>query len=207
MSEMLCYVNVLTLRKEEKNKTLRIFFPSFCSNDPHSINEQVILDVRTKYKNSFNLKNVMMWYTHIIFGLLLGLVSLRFIPQSHPLLYLFFVSVAALLPDIDHPHSFINQRIAPTRFVSHFLTHRGFFHSLFPVFLLYLFVVPLHKDVALALSLGYLSHILIDGCTKSGVNLFHPLGTLRLQGFIETGSLAELVVFGFLLVGVVLLTF
>ena len=149
----------------------------------------------------------MMWYTHSTFGLFLGLLSLRFIPQSHPLLYLFLVSLAALLPDVDHPHSFINQRIAPTRFISHFLTHRGFFHSIFPVILLYLFIVPLRKDVALALSLGYLSHILIDGCTKSGVNLLHPVATLRMQGFMETGSLAELVVFGVLLVGVVLLNF
>lgn len=143
-----------------------------------------------------------MWYTHITFGLFLGLLSLRFVSPAFPALYLFLVSLAALLPDVDHPHSLINKKITLTRWASHLFTHRGFFHSIFPAILLYILVIPLNRDVAIALSLGYLSHILIDGSTKKGVNLLHPVAALRIQGFIETGGIAEWAVFGTLCAGI-----
>ena len=147
----------------------------------------------------------MMWFTHLVFGLFLGLLSLRFVSPASPWLFVFLASLAALFPDVDHPHSLINKKFALTRWASHLLTHRGFFHSLFPVILLYLLVVPFSKDIAFALSLGYLSHVFIDGFTKMGVNLLYPFTSLRLQGFIETGSVAEWLVFGIVVVGIVAL--
>lgn len=147
----------------------------------------------------------MMWFTHITFGLFLGLLSLRFVSPGVLWLYLSLVCLAALLPDIDHPHSLINKKIILTRWASHLFKHRGFFHSVFPVFILYLVLYPISSVSAVAISLGYLSHIVIDGLTRSGVNLLYPLATLRVQGFMETGSVGEWVVFGIVLVGIVAL--
>jgi len=137
----------------------------------------------------------MMWFTHVAFGLFLGLLSLRFISVPYPQLYVFIAAVAALLPDIDHPNSVINKKFTLTRWASHLFKHRGFFHSVFPVVLLYLVIAPLHHMVAAAVCLGYLSHLVADGFTKMGVNLLYPLITLRIQGPLETGKAYEWLIF------------
>lgn len=97
-------------------------------------------------------------------------------------------ALGALLPDLDAHESKIKHLALapsvepfalPSLLLSRLLGHRGLLHSLLgwgtaalivglPAFLL-LGLAP-----ALALMLGYGSHILLDGCTKHGVPLLYP---------------------------------
>ena len=138
----------------------------------------------------------MMWFTHIAFALFLSLISLRFISPSSPELFIFLTCVGSILPDIDHPNSIINQKLKITKVTAHIFKHRGFFHSVFPVIIIYtLFASAGWTTVALALSLGYLSHLAIDSFTVKGINIIHPIPGLKISGFIEVGSIGEWVVF------------
>ena len=82
--------------------------------------------------------------------------------------------------------------------------HRGISHSIFAAVivsgLLYYFTSPIY---GVALFLGYLSHLFMDGLTPRGINFLQPFGRLHLAGFVPTGSYAELVVFLVILSGIV----
>ncbi len=90
--------------------------------------------------------------------------------------------LTCLMPDIDHPKSFLGQRIPwVSRPVARAFGHRGFTHSLLAVFaaltLFYLkvpesWVIP--ADAIQGMVLGYLSHILADMLTPAGVPLLWP---------------------------------
>ena len=84
--------------------------------------------------------------------------------------------LTCLLPDIDHPKSFLGQRLSwISKPVARAFGHRGFTHSLLAVFgaltLFYLkvpdsWIVP--ADALQGLVLGYLSHIPADPCAAQG---------------------------------------
>ena len=87
------------------------------------------------------------------------------------------------------------------------LGHRGVIHSIWIPLALYIFIVPFSMWVALALSLGYLSHLVADSFTLDGVPFFWPF-TKRVSGFIRTGSMLENIIFlGILAADVYLLFF
>lgn len=100
--------------------------------------------------------------------------------------------VGSLLPDLDAPVSQLSRFQAagvrpfalPALVLSHFLTHRGFSHSLLGWLLASLIVaLPLGVFVSpwlgTGLALGYGSHLLLDMMTKSGVPLLWPDKTRR----------------------------
>lgn len=90
--------------------------------------------------------------------------------------------LTCLLPDIDHPKSFLGQRIPwIARPVARMFGHRGFTHSLLAVFAgltLFYLKIPdgwlLPADAIQGMVLGYLSHILADMLTPAGVPLLWP---------------------------------
>lgn len=94
--------------------------------------------------------------------------------------------LGALAPDIDTPHSLVGRRMRPLSF---FLKHRGFFHSRFFCFLLFilafsLFVVSyVAGALAVCFAVGYASHIFADSWTIAGIE--------GKKGPIRTGSLME----------------
>ncbi|MEW5289529.1 metal-dependent hydrolase [Erwinia papayae] len=90
--------------------------------------------------------------------------------------------LTCLLPDIDHPKSFLGQRL---KWISHpvarLFGHRGFTHSLLAVIaavaLLQLKIPSqgiIPADAFQGLVLGYLSHIAADMLTPAGVPLLWP---------------------------------
>lgn len=90
--------------------------------------------------------------------------------------------LTSLLPDIDHPQSIIGQRLkwfsVP---VARVFGHRGFTHSLLAIIvsiiLIQLKISPtefIPVDVFHAMIIGYLSHLLADMLTPSGVPLLWP---------------------------------
>lgn len=85
-------------------------------------------------------------------------------------------AVAALLPDIDHPSGAIRQRMGAASGLFFWLKHRGITHTLAALLIVSMvaFVVAPARLV-IPIALGYGSHLIADGITKSGIPLFLPL--------------------------------
>lgn len=134
--------------------------------------------------------------THLAFGFLVGLVAMQFISTGNIFIFFGLVLIGSLLPDIDSPNSTMSSRIPVIpRIVQLFARHRGIFHSIFfAVIISGLFLYLTNKPYALALFIGYASHLVADGFTESGINFLHPVAKLHLSGFIKTGTYAEVVV-------------
>jgi inner membrane protein len=106
----------------------------------------------------------------------------------------------SLLPDIDKVQSKVSSKIKVVSFIIRFfLGHRGLMHSIWIPILFYLLVFMFSFEVAIAISFGYLSHLILDGLTPAGVKLLWPLKK-KLKGFIRTGSLTEYLVFVLLII-------
>ncbi len=139
-----------------------------------------------------------MFKTHVGFGLLTALLSLRFInPPSTPV-FVAIVLVGSILPDIDESDSKIGKRLVlfskPADIV---FGHRGFFHSLFPPLMLYIafsHIMGLNV-LGIGLALGYLSHLAIDSLNIFGIVPLRPLYNRKVSGFIRTNSLTEYLLF------------
>ncbi|WP_242662272.1 metal-dependent hydrolase [Teichococcus deserti] len=97
----------------------------------------------------------------------------------------------ALLPDIDHPKSWMGKRLRPiSTLLGAVFGHRGMTHSLLAVaacvFLMLRQEVPL--AISAPLVVGYLSHLAADLLTPGGLRLAWPLrGTYALP-LCRTGS-------------------
>lgn len=91
--------------------------------------------------------------------------------------------VGSLLPDIDHPESFLGRRL---RWISKpiygWCGHRTLTHSLFfMIGVTNLLSFYQHEEVGLGLGVGILSHILLDFMSLgSGVALLYPIYPKRI---------------------------
>lgn len=102
---------------------------------------------------------------------------------------LFVAGFAALLPDLDAHESVIKnldvrgiKPFAPIAFIfSTLFRHRGALHSLFFLILVacFSFLLLPYTNLAfvLMIPLGYASHLIADGITKSGIEFFWPVRT------------------------------
>lgn len=105
--------------------------------------------------------------------------------------------IGSLLPDIDHPASWVGRRSRPiSSVVSGLFGHRGITHSALAVVGL---VVLLRYGgythaMTSALAIGYLSHLAADMLTPRGLRLAWPLRKTWALPICNTGSPAEAVV-------------
>jgi inner membrane protein len=89
-------------------------------------------------------------------------------------------AIGGLLPDIDHPQSALGRRIPWVSIpLSAVFGHRGFTHSLLAVLMvmLLLIAIPIPASwqwIVYPLCIGYLSHLLGDAVTASGIPLLYP---------------------------------
>jgi inner membrane protein len=148
----------------------------------------------------------MRYYTHLTFSFLVGILLIKYLSISNQILFIVLFMLFSLLPDIDEIKSKISQKVKPLSWlVNFFLGHRGLMHSIWISVILYLLLFLIRMDIAIAVSFGYLSHLILDCFTVSGVRLLWPLKK-RLKGFVKTGSLIEYLIFvGLLIVDVYLL--
>ena len=99
---------------------------------------------------------------------------------SDPLM-LGVTAFAAILPDIDHPHSLLGKAVKP---VSNYLNknygHRTITHSLTAVLAVYLFVgfievlFNLESSWSTVITVAYFSHLFLDMMTLSGIPFLYP---------------------------------
>ena len=132
----------------------------------------------------------MMFITHLSFALLLGLLVIRFTSLSvNNFYFLAFILIGSFLPDIDSANALIGKKIKP---LSSFLMHRGFIHSMLVMvlFTVIVMLVTQNPGCALGFMLGFLSHLILDGLTITGIAFFWP-SQLRVRGKLRTGGLLE----------------
>ena len=108
--------------------------------------------------------------------------------------------MGSLLPDIDHPQSWAGRKFRVISVpLSAMLGHRGITHSLLAILLgsMTLGAMGLNH-ISAPLIVGYLSHLLADGLTPSGVPLLWPNRRRFSLPLCKTGSAMEMLVVGLL---------
>jgi inner membrane protein len=121
----------------------------------------------------------MMARSHVIIGVATWLAAapLLHLPPFDPI-DLCAVVGGSLLPDVDHPRSWVGRRIRPvSTAIAATFSHRGITHSAIAVIGLTLLL--LHAGYrpggVSALAVGYLSHLAADMLTPRGLRLGWPL--------------------------------
>ena len=134
------------------------------------------------------------------FSFLVGILLIKYLSISNQILFIVLFLLFSLLPDIDEIKSKISGKVKLLSWlINFFIGHRGLMHSIGIPFLLYLVLFLIRMDIAIAVSFGYLSHLILDCFTVSGVRLLWPLKK-KLKGFVKTGSLVEYFIFMGLLI-------
>lgn len=138
----------------------------------------------------------MMYKTHMAFGMLAGLIVLDYLNTNK---YIFIAAVlfGSIFVDIDEDSSYIGKRMGFVSSAIEFLFgHRGIFHSLLLASLLFLgFVVFNHVVLGIGFLAGYMSHLIADALTVSGVRIFYPFSNYSVKGFIRTDGFLEKIFF------------
>lgn len=138
----------------------------------------------------------MMFQTHLLFSLLIGLYLMNYFPQKY--LFLGFLLLGSLLPDLDSPYSKLGRKVKPISGLIEFIFgHRGIFHSVIPailIFVVFYYIFDMYL-IGVALCVGFVLHLIADGLTKEGVNFFYPFLKFRMSGFVKTGGFLEWMLF------------
>ncbi len=147
----------------------------------------------------------MLWVTHIVFSLLIYGIMVRFgvFPLSN--WYILLVSLGAVFPDIDHPGSFVSHLNFWFRLSSKAISlggHRGPTHTIWANILAFPIAIIVFRWLGIGgfveaglFVIGYLSHLIADSLTVSGVAWFSPLDKHRIRGPVKTGSVFEVLLF------------
>lgn len=103
--------------------------------------------------------------THIVLS-----VSLFLLITDFELVPVFLVAISSIFPDIDCAYSLLGKYnpIAP------FMKHRGFLHTPFAMMIVLLIIKSLNLDYYSAITFGYLTHLLSDSLTPTGIMWLYP---------------------------------
>ncbi|MFH1786890.1 MAG: metal-dependent hydrolase [archaeon] len=146
----------------------------------------------------------MLWETHILFAIVVGVYGAQKGYFEPGLLFVIFLALGALLPDIDTPKSKLGRKVRPlSDIISWLAGHRGWIHS-FSGFAVAMVIVGMlslafAERIFLPFFAGYMSHLALDAMTKEGVALFYPFWNKKISGPIRTGSLTEKILFAIIL--------
>jgi inner membrane protein len=121
----------------------------------------------------------MMARSHVVVGLAAWIAAapLLRIPALDPA-FLGLALAGSLLPDVDHPRSWVGRRTRPiSTTIAAVLGHRGITHSAIavPAIVLLLSDAGYRRAGIAALSVGYLSHLAADMLTPQALQLMWPL--------------------------------
>ena len=135
----------------------------------------------------------MLFQTHLLLGIVFFLLLKDFFSGGSQIIFFFLVLFGSIFPDIDEAYSKINQWSGFIgRIVTFFSKHRGIFHSI--ILHLAIFVVVAYfygVYYGQALFLGFLAHLLGDGITKLGVQVFYPFSKFKIKGPVRVGGWLE----------------
>ncbi len=123
---------------------------------------------------------------------------------------LLFIGLGSILPDIDHPKSSIGRVFYPISiFIHKYKGHRTITHSILVWVFLLLIGIKWYKPLMMV-SIGAITHLILDCMNKEGVMLLNPLSEkiFVLAGRkyrIRSGSRGELVIILFFIGAIFLL--
>lgn len=105
-------------------------------------------------------------------------------------------ALGSLLPDIDHPQSWAGRKVPFISIpLSFLLGHRGITHSALAALACAMLLTFMGTGwLAAPVVVGYLSHLLADGLTPSGVPLLWPNKRRFSLNLCRTGSLTEIAI-------------
>lgn len=144
----------------------------------------------------------MTYKTHIVGGIALGsIIHLTALQMTgiEMIGYYGCTIVGSLLPDIDHPKSFISRHTLGFHYLFKKCKHRGFTHSLLAVMILGISLCGMFgmNRAVLGVGIGYISHLLLDMLNPRGVPLGYPITKIKCRiGNIKTGENGEYIVLG-----------
>lgn len=133
----------------------------------------------------------MMKHTHLIFGFLSFLILNNFFKL--PIYYAIFALIGAVLPDLDIKVKSL---------------HRKIFHNIWflaiTVFSLMYFTI-IDRNVAVALSTGFISHLVGDSLTHMGIMPLWPISRPKFNGPVRTGGTSEYILLVAVILAIVLI--
>jgi inner membrane protein len=140
----------------------------------------------------------MMARSHVIIGLAAWIAAapMLHLPSLDPTC-LGLAVAGSLLPDVDHPQSWVGRRTRPvSTALAAALGHRGITHSAIAVVGLTMLLLHAGYQRAFvsALAVGYLSHLAADMLTPRGLRLTWPLRTTWALPLCRTDSPMEPVI-------------
>jgi len=121
--------------------------------------------------------------THLAFGLLIFTIFFYFDKQS--VIYFWAPFIGAVVPDLDILEFFRKW-------------HRVLFHNIIFLWIcvIALWLIRLPSVAIEMFTLGFISHILLDCMTVTGINILQPFSQEpNIKWFIETGSWMDYAVF------------
>lgn len=126
--------------------------------------------------------------THIVLAIAIYLSIFEFNIYA-----LVLVAIGAILPDIDHVRSMLGKY----NIFASLMKHRGFMHTLPALLLILLLFKVLNINNYYAIMFGYLTHLLADSLTPSGIMWAYPFSNKHytLNKNINSRAL-EAIVFG-----------
>ena len=137
----------------------------------------------------------MMFKTHLAFAFLISLLIFNYF-NLNPILFVIFILIGSLTPDLDHGKSKISRKLWPISMIIKFIfKHRGLFHSLIFAAIISLIIKLLIGNYSIPFFIGFLSHLFTDALTKQGVNFLYPIKFFKIKGFIRTNSFLEKILF------------
>lgn len=138
----------------------------------------------------------MMYYTHLAFGILVSLVSLRFFDINNKILFFLIVILFSIFPDIDEKKSKIGRKNKIlSRIINFIFGHRGLLHTMYLPLILFFIFYNLNKEIGTAILLGYFSHLFMDALTKTGIRPLYPIINKKINWFFKTNSILEKILF------------
>ena len=130
-----------------------------------------------------------------MFGITAFILLSPLFSGGNEILFLVFVLLGSVLPDIDDGHSKIKKASGVIgSIVSFMFKHRGIFHSLVMVIILFIVMSFWNSYYAWGLCVGYLSHLISDALTPMGIKFLYPFSSFKLRGPIKVGGIGEWVV-------------
>lgn len=145
--------------------------------------------------------------THLLGALLGALLVVLYFPPPNIFIFIFSVSLATYIVDIDTTKSTLGRKILPLSWILELFTkHRGIVHSVWIPLILYLPIKQFSVNAAYGFSLGYVIHLILDSLTVQGITPFYPLKN-RIKGPFRTGSWSEHVVQGAIIAAILFLLF
>lgn len=119
----------------------------------------------------------MTYKTHVAGAIALTLLidtQLTLTPKQELWLYSSCV-LGALIPDIDHPTSKINKCNPFTGIIGDLIGHRTITHSFTGLLIFDLILwIANFESIILGFNIGYISHLILDMMTVSGIPLLYP---------------------------------